>query len=42
MSALAAERDRELAAIAARYRNPQLHRFPVAVVFAVPKPEATP
>ncbi len=37
---LATERDRELAAIAARYADPQPHRFPVAVVFVVPRREA--
>ncbi|MEV0419145.1 DISARM system SNF2-like helicase DrmD [Streptosporangium canum] len=41
LSRLAEERDRELAVIAARYRAPQPHRFPVAVVFVVPKREAT-
>ncbi|MFI7492687.1 DISARM system SNF2-like helicase DrmD [Micromonospora echinaurantiaca] len=41
LSALEAERDRELAAVAARYRDPKPHRFPVAVVFVVPKREAT-
>lgn len=40
LSALEVERDRELAAIAARYRDPKPHRFPVAVVFIVPKREA--
>lgn len=35
------ERDRELAAIATRYADPQPHRFPVAVVFVVPRQEAT-
>lgn len=35
------ERERELAAVAARYADPQPHRFPVAVVFVVPKREAT-
>jgi hypothetical protein len=34
------DRDRELEAIAARYRDPQPHRFPVAVIFVVPKREA--
>lgn len=38
---IAAERDRELAAVAARYRDRQPYRFPVAVVFVVPKREAT-
>jgi hypothetical protein len=41
IAGLAAERDRELEAVAARYRDPQPHRFPVAVVFVVPKREAT-
>ena len=40
LTGLAAERDRELDAIAARYRDPQPHRFPVAVVFVVPRREA--
>ncbi|MET8387654.1 DISARM system SNF2-like helicase DrmD [Streptosporangium canum] len=40
LSRLAEERDRELETIAARYRDPQPHRFPVAVVFVVPKREA--
>ena len=34
------ERQRELAAIAARYRDPQDHLFPVAVVFVIPAKEA--
>jgi hypothetical protein len=38
---LSEERDRELEAIAARYRDPRPHRFPVAVIFVVPKREAT-
>lgn len=38
---LATERDRELEAITARYRQQEPHRFPVAVVFVVPKREAT-
>lgn len=38
---LAAERDRELEAVAARYRDPKPHLFPVAVVFVVPRREAT-
>lgn len=37
---LDAERERELAAVAARYADPQPHRFPLAVVFVVPKREA--
>ncbi|MFG3557104.1 DISARM system SNF2-like helicase DrmD [Micromonospora sp. NPDC047557] len=41
LSALEVERDRELSAVAARYRDPKPHRFPVAVVFVVPKREAT-
>ena len=40
LSGLEAERDRELAVIAARYRDPKPHRFPVAVVFVVPTREA--
>src|SRR5690606_28689726 len=40
LAGLAAERDREVAAVAARYRDPKPHRFPVAVVFVVPKREA--
>lgn len=40
LSRLAEERDRELETIAARYRDPRSHRFPVAVVFVVPKREA--
>ncbi|GLZ14516.1 helicase SNF2 family protein [Actinomadura sp. NBRC 104425] len=34
------ERDRELEAIAARYRDPRSHTFPVAVIFVVPRREA--
>jgi len=34
------ERDRELAAIAARYHQPQDHLFPVAVIFVIPRREA--
>jgi len=41
LAGLPAERDRELEAVAARYRDPQPHRFPVAVVFVVPRREAT-
>ncbi|MEU7948858.1 DISARM system SNF2-like helicase DrmD [Micromonospora taraxaci] len=41
LSALQVERDRELDIVAARYRDPKPHRFPVAVVFVVPKREAT-
>ncbi|MEU6207381.1 DISARM system SNF2-like helicase DrmD [Micromonospora musae] len=41
LAALEAERDRELDAVTARYRDPKSHRFPVAVVFVVPKREAT-
>ncbi|MFR9756778.1 DISARM system SNF2-like helicase DrmD [Streptomyces sp. TR06-5] len=37
---LPAERARELAAIAARYRDPRPHLFPVAVVFVIPAKEA--
>ncbi|MER7207477.1 DISARM system SNF2-like helicase DrmD [Streptosporangium sp. NPDC000239] len=40
LSRLAEERDRELDTIAARYHDPKPHRFPVAVVFVVPKREA--
>jgi len=40
LSGLAAERDRELELIAARYRDPTPRRFPVAVVFVVPRQEA--
>jgi superfamily II DNA or RNA helicase len=41
LAGLPAERDREVEAVAARYRDPQPHRFPVAVVFVVPRREAT-
>jgi hypothetical protein len=41
LAGLEAERDRELEVITARYRNLSEHRFPVAVVFVVPKREAT-
>jgi hypothetical protein len=41
LTGIADERGRELAAVAARYRDRQPHRFPVAVVFVVPKREAT-
>ncbi|GAA0909936.1 DISARM system SNF2-like helicase DrmD [Virgisporangium aurantiacum] len=41
LRSLEAERDRELDIIAARYRDPKPHRFPVAVIFVVPKAEAT-
>lgn len=40
LTELAAERQRELDAIAARYHHQEPHRFPVAVVFVVPKREA--
>lgn len=40
LTELKAERDRELDAIAARYHHQEPHRFPVAVVFVVPKSEA--
>lgn len=40
LAGLEAERDRELAAVEARYRDPVPHRFPVAVVFVVPQREA--
>ncbi|MCX4438938.1 MULTISPECIES: DISARM system SNF2-like helicase DrmD [Streptomyces] len=38
---LAAERERELAAIAARYHEPSSHLFPVAVVLVIPAKEAS-
>lgn len=41
LSNLTAERHRELDAIDARYLGPTSHSFPVAVVFVVPKREAT-
>jgi hypothetical protein len=41
LAGLATERDRELEAITARYRDPKSHRFPVALVVVVPKREAT-
>lgn len=41
LDSLAEERDRELDAITARYSQQDEHRFPVAVVFVVPKREAT-
>jgi hypothetical protein len=41
LASLATERDRELEAITARYRQQEPHRFPVAVVFVVPQREAT-
>ncbi|MDX2817728.1 DISARM system SNF2-like helicase DrmD [Streptomyces sp. PA03-5A] len=37
---LPAERERELARIAARYREPRAHLFPAAVVFVIPAKEA--
>lgn len=40
LAALDVERERELAAIERRYADPQPHRFPVAIVFVVPKREA--
>ncbi|GAB3119820.1 DISARM system SNF2-like helicase DrmD [Streptomyces calidiresistens] len=40
LDGLPAERDRELAAIAARYREPRSHLFPAAVVFVIPAEEA--
>ncbi|MFD7445839.1 DISARM system SNF2-like helicase DrmD [Streptomyces sp. NPDC059909] len=40
LDGLPAERDRELAAIAARYREPRSHLFPAAVVFVIPAKEA--
>jgi len=41
LKSLELERDRELQSIADRYRDPQPHRFPVAVIFVVPREEAT-
>lgn len=41
LAGLETERDRELDAITNRYRDPQPHTFPVAVVFVVPRREAT-
>ncbi len=41
LARLGEERDRELEVIAARYRDPQPHRFPVALIFVVPEREAT-
>jgi hypothetical protein len=38
---LTAERDRELARVAARYQDIRRHSFPVAVIFVVPRREAT-
>ncbi|WP_443062383.1 DISARM system SNF2-like helicase DrmD [Streptomyces sp. NBC_00457] len=38
---LATERERELAAIAARYHEPRSHLFPVAVVLVIPAKEAS-
>ncbi|WP_432106642.1 DISARM system SNF2-like helicase DrmD [Streptomyces sp. AA1529] len=40
LDGLPAERERELAAIAARYREPRPHLFPAAVVFVIPAKEA--
>jgi hypothetical protein len=40
LAQLEVEQERELAAVAARYADPTPHRFPVAVVFVVPKREA--
>lgn len=40
LKGIPAERERELAAIAARYREPRSHLFPAAVVFVVPAKEA--
>ncbi|WP_234538383.1 DISARM system SNF2-like helicase DrmD [Streptomyces shenzhenensis] len=40
LEGIPAERERELAAIAARYREPRSHLFPAAVVFVVPAKEA--
>ncbi|MEU8242247.1 DISARM system SNF2-like helicase DrmD [Actinoplanes missouriensis] len=41
LASLASDRERELAAVDARYVSPESHTFPVAVVFVVPKREAT-
>jgi hypothetical protein len=41
LAGLENERNRELAMIEDRYRDPQPHQFPVAVVFVVPRREAT-
>ncbi len=41
LAGLETQRDRELEQIAARYRDPKPHSFPVAVVFVVPRWEAT-
>lgn len=41
LARLDVQRDRELAAIDDRYREPKDHLFPVAVVFIVPRREAT-
>jgi len=41
LESLESERDRELEVIARRYRNPEPHKFPVAVVVVVPTEEAT-
>jgi hypothetical protein len=38
---LDAARDQELKRIAARYRDIRRHSFPVAVIFVVPRREAT-
>ncbi|WP_327393168.1 DISARM system SNF2-like helicase DrmD [Streptomyces sp. NBC_01186] len=40
LDGLPAERERELATIAARYHEPRSHLFPVAVVFVIPAKEA--
>ncbi|SDT42932.1 SNF2 family N-terminal domain-containing protein [Streptomyces sp. TLI_053] len=40
LKGLAAERERELAVIEKRYREPRSHLFPVAVVFVIPQKEA--
>ncbi|MFD0375598.1 DISARM system SNF2-like helicase DrmD [Streptomyces sp. NPDC127112] len=40
LKGLGTERERELAAIAARYHEPRSHLFPVAVVFVIPAKEA--
>ena len=41
LARLEAQRDRELARIAARYRDIRPHSFPVAVIFVMPRREAT-
>ena len=41
LASLTDERHRELEAVDARYHEPKSHSFPVAVIFVVPKREAT-